>query len=386
MAPKRKRTSLQTSPRKKTNRSGRPRKSEVNYNEPSSEDLGPFYRVRNILDENAKQYKVDWEDGPHGEQYPPTWEPKDFVNEVAIEDWENIKKKRGKSGKERVQSTTPQSSPQPKKRGRGRPRKNTVPAPDSGDVARSLVTSPSPADQESEAAGPPPVSTPRPAPCSSDRLLEIPDSHPGNRQQNSPSLDHVASSPERVTPKANRLQSKSRSATSIEVHISPRKRTEGEDYLDFTSSQVISGTQPQPEDSAPDSSRSYPVDAAAAPNLTQKHSQYEPEDTSRSEYTGPSAPITSSSGVHTFSNYHQYPSGTVIPDSQSLNDSLSYVPSQNKSRESDQTNGSEVLPLPATKTQDLHTPYSQTVPESSILQVCLMLSGLGDYARRHELT
>ena len=32
-----------------------------------------YYSVRNILDEDSERYLIDWEDGPKGDKYEPSW-------------------------------------------------------------------------------------------------------------------------------------------------------------------------------------------------------------------------------------------------------------------------------------------------------------------------
>lgn len=50
------------------------------------------YQVRNILEERGRKYLIDWEDDPiTGQQYEPTWEPKENANEKAVIDWERQK-------------------------------------------------------------------------------------------------------------------------------------------------------------------------------------------------------------------------------------------------------------------------------------------------------
>jgi hypothetical protein len=51
-------------------------------------DYDKEYKVRDILDEKGATYLVDWEDDSEtGEKFPPTWEPKKNVNELAVESW-----------------------------------------------------------------------------------------------------------------------------------------------------------------------------------------------------------------------------------------------------------------------------------------------------------
>lgn len=56
-------------------------------------DPDVFYEIRGILKETRDKYEIDWADGPEGEQYEPTWEPKGNVTELAKREWEVQKAK-----------------------------------------------------------------------------------------------------------------------------------------------------------------------------------------------------------------------------------------------------------------------------------------------------
>lgn len=217
-------------------------------------------------------------------------------------------------------------STEPPRRRRGRPRKNTVPETTHAE----------------------------------ELLDEIQDSVRDSDQRLDQAPDLVVE--QRAQAIHSDLEPETRVAVSPEVRITPRREFEDEaDDIAFPSSQVISGTQPH-RDTTPEPS--LVVDAAAAPNLTQKHSQYEPGDTSRSEETSASALANSSSSIHTFPAPSQFPVDAVIPDSQSL-DSSSYLPTQTRSQQSYETQSqSYILP---------ESTYSR-IPESSIPQVCLFVS------------
>lgn len=46
------------------------------------------YKIRTIVAESRKKYLIDWEDDEQtGETFEPTWEPKAYANQLAIEDW-----------------------------------------------------------------------------------------------------------------------------------------------------------------------------------------------------------------------------------------------------------------------------------------------------------
>jgi len=54
-----------------------------------------YYTIRGILDENATDYLVDWED-IGSQSFSPTWEPKGNDTDLAIQVWEEEKKKIGR--------------------------------------------------------------------------------------------------------------------------------------------------------------------------------------------------------------------------------------------------------------------------------------------------
>lgn len=88
MAKKRKRSSKDTTPRK--------RAREPHPHGEFDEDKE--YKIRAIVDETKTRYQIEWEDDEvSGEQYPLSWEPKGFANKLAVEDWEETKKQRRSS-------------------------------------------------------------------------------------------------------------------------------------------------------------------------------------------------------------------------------------------------------------------------------------------------
>ena len=407
MPPKRQRSSSPDVARKKAKsvgkKRGRPRKhqstaseitnsaqSSVNQHPHGEIDTAKFYVVRAILDETAKQYKIDWEDGSDGEEYVPTWEPKSHVNDLAVASWEEIKAQRRSEIDQDVsvadtsidKSLAPTS--ETVKRSRGRPRKHTIVQPGPkrprgrprkhhpplhrssqqpgidatlrDDTIRARDQS---SRGRSETRVQEEASTPQPTP---ESLLEIQDSYSEPRQQRRHPVA-VQQSEHNHLDETERLFLSRRRTRSPEVRNTPllQQVQQEIDVSDFTSSQVISGTQPIP---------SQP-DAAAAKNLTQKHSQYEPERSSSPEEDTGSAIATSSPSVHTYATCQQLPSSAVIPDSQSFNDSLSYAASQNRSiRQYGETSSSQSHDLGANRSQILLVD-SQIVLQSSYAQVGL---------------
>lgn len=232
------------------------------------------WEVDEILEENAGQYKISWApNSVTGEIYPPTWEKKGNVNQEAIQDWEEKRRQR-------------QSGLLAEKRGRGRPvkrsslsKKNTTPA--------ALVS-----NRESEQDSSPATPIPR----GSRRVI---DSSPSIGTQQTRASQRSKRSGVSTQEGAGLLEASQQSIPEslstpehrpIEIAV-PQLRASQQDqfsYHDsspaFPSSQIITGTAPQPEQSPisqPAPSQRL-VDAAAAPDLTQKHSPYENVDTSGS--------------------------------------------------------------------------------------------------------
>lgn len=53
------------------------------------------YKVKQILQENRRKYLIAWEDDEvTGEKFEPSWEPKEYANELAVRDWKERKKSR----------------------------------------------------------------------------------------------------------------------------------------------------------------------------------------------------------------------------------------------------------------------------------------------------
>lgn len=326
-----------------------------------------YWPVRRIAAERGNKYLIDWEDDPDGTKHPKTWEPKEFATEAAVLEWEATK---------------------PNRAGRGRPRKS-IPG------GRKSIASP--------VAGPISTSKKKAGTYRKSRIVESSsapeigasqDALVQEQDEEGLGLDFQADVADNEQERANDsyaepiqdqdlvseqlLQEFQETTTplspptrrEVEVRISPVRTRD--DYEDFDSSQLITGTQP---------SQSQPpvIDAGAAPNLTQKHSQYEPEDTPKSteDNTG-SADVTSSSSANINTATQQFESSAIIPDSQSLLDSTSYIPSGDKSEESskdsDKTGSDPAAtnPLaPSQVTTDSQAgPDSQTVPEGSFLKVC----------------
>lgn len=334
-----------------------------------------YWPVRRIAAERGNKYLIDWEDDPDGTKHPKTWEPKEFATEAAVLEWEATK---------------------PNRSGRGRPRKSI---PRARKSIASPVAGPSSTSKKKagtyrksrivESSSAPEVG------ASQDALVQEQDQEGlglifeadvANNEQERADDSYAEPVQDQGLVSEQLLQEFQETSTplspptrrEVEVRISPVR--DRDDYEDFDSSQLITGTQPQQNSSqAPSQSQPPLIDAGAAPNLTQKHSQYDPGDTSKSteDNTG-SADVTSSSSVHISPATQQFESSAVIPDSQSLLDSTSYIPSGDKSEESskdsDKTGSDPAAanPLPPSQvtTDSQAGPDTQIVPESSFLKVC----------------
>ncbi|GKZ19667.1 hypothetical protein AbraCBS73388_004572 [Aspergillus brasiliensis] len=95
-------TSYANHKRKKRWRSQHVVQSNDNEAEDESGTLGADeWYINCILDETESQYLIDWE-GP----WTPTWEPKENANDIAVQVWED-KKRRDQTQEELVRSNTP---------------------------------------------------------------------------------------------------------------------------------------------------------------------------------------------------------------------------------------------------------------------------------------
>ncbi|GAM83977.1 hypothetical protein ANO11243_019670 [Dothideomycetidae sp. 11243] len=281
------------------------------------------YEVEAILDENKTQYLISW--APNivtGEEYSPGWYPKSFVNRPAVQDWERKKKLK------RVASLSPIH-----KRRRGRPKK------DHG--SRSGL----PTSQRKSLAhqsNSPSVSKPtRPA---ARRIIDsspLPESHDQTtfKEHSSPSISEQASLPPQSQHTVHYLEPIDH---QVRIEISPLRSSQraqyaSGSYLDFRTSQLLTGSAPEQrsglELSHSPSTQSRYIDAAAAPDLSQRHSQYQ-EDYVSSSPSGLNTDATTSvpqSGPSVV--FAGRDRSLVVPDSQSGNSSLLLVPqSESESR------------------------------------------------------
>ncbi|KAH0335695.1 hypothetical protein KCU81_g8909, partial [Aureobasidium melanogenum] len=198
--------------------------------------------------------------------------------------------------------------------------------------------------------------------------------------EDSEMYDAAAAQLQRETRSA-RKQSPSRQPSSPGREQSP---VFNEEFSDFRSSQIISGTQPEPP--RPEKSIISPeeltdsqhlVDAAAASSLSAKNSPYEPGATSGSTFVN--STVNSSSSVHTLliPLARRFGADAVIPDSQSHLDASSVHISEQIAGEQqmddqmetfeDASTESQVVVEQADATQQV-TNHEQPVPESSMVQ------------------
>lgn len=208
--------------------------------------------------------------------------------------------------------------------------------------------------------------------------------------EDSEMYDAAAAQLQRETRSA-RKQSPSRQPSSSGREQSP---VFNEEFSDFRSSQIISGTQPEPprpEKSiiSPEELTDSPhlVDAAAASSLSAKNSPYEPGATSGSTFVN--STVNSSSSVHTLliPLARRFGADAVIPDSQSHLDASSVHISEQIAGEQqmddqmetseDASTESQVVVEQADATQQV-TNHEQSVPESSMVQVRSIHSPIHD--------
>ncbi|KAG8628368.1 hypothetical protein KVT40_004241 [Elsinoe batatas] len=270
------------------------------------------FEVEEILEEDAKRYRIAWApNSTTGQVYSPTWEKKSNVNQEAIDDWEAKKRQR------ETTSTTP-------KRARGRPKKL---ATDGSAGSTSTQGRAQRRQQESSPA--------TPVPGRSRRVIESSPSlgtqgtNTSARSRRSVAKPQEYQVEDSASPASQYQPAPHR---SFEISIPQLRQSQQDQYSyhasspSFSSSQIITGTAPRPGQSpSAQASGSQPlVDAAAAPDLTQKHSQYQQVNTSAS------GEETTTSGEATRSDIQeQTGSGSLQVSARSHPDqaaSQSYVP------------------------------------------------------------
>lgn len=84
-------------------------------------DYDKEYKVKNILGENKRQYLIDWaEDEETGAQYPPTWEPKSYVNKEAVQDWKDQQARKVQETQAQASSSAAPATPSRRRKGKSR--------------------------------------------------------------------------------------------------------------------------------------------------------------------------------------------------------------------------------------------------------------------------
>ncbi|KAG9894144.1 hypothetical protein KCU94_g12358, partial [Aureobasidium melanogenum] len=200
--------------------------------------------------------------------------------------------------------------------------------------------------------------------------------------EDSETYDAAAAQLQRETRSARKQSPSRQPSSTVRREQSP---VFNEEFSDFRSSQIISGTQPEPPrpekqttTSPEELTDSQPVvDAAAASSLSARNSPYEPGATSGSTFVN--STVNSSSSVHTLPNplARRFGADAVIPDSQSHLDASSvHISEQRIAGEQqmddqmetfeDATTESEVVVERADPQQVVS--HEQPVPESSMVQ------------------
>ncbi|KAF2153493.1 hypothetical protein K461DRAFT_293754 [Myriangium duriaei CBS 260.36] len=285
------------------------------------------YEVKEILDERTNEYLISW--APNritGEEYPPDWNRKEYVNLTAIEDWE--RKKKIKRSDELDRRTPPRIRIKIRGYPKETPSVNTESSTTIDDQNGVLIQ-----DRGTSAAASSARRNSRKVVESSPVSASTPQQHISSSLTSSgPS----SSSPQ--PPSADPTPPKSRNR-EVRIELSPLRPSQRAQYaeysnIDFDSSQVISGTAPEQRrdgSSEPHSTQTRYIDAGAAPDLTQQHSEYDNVDTSKSTSDpDQSAEVSTSSQPKDSSDRNQ---SSIIPDSQSGLGSLLYIaPTQSDSQ------------------------------------------------------
>lgn len=275
-------------------------------------DLGDdsgIYEVADILDERKGEYLISWAPHPRtGEEYTPSWTPKVFVNRLAVDHWKETKRRR----KAQEQSLRDRETAR-----HNRPERETP----SHYIPRARGETPPDASVKRA-----PKIILRLRPKQSSGQTEIDETHESAVNNQSALTTSTSEPPD----------------SRIQIEVAPISASQralySEGYFsDFRSSQVISGTAPEQDSgSRKTESNSYgPVDAAAAPNLTQDHSEYEDIDTPRSTSISSTSNAGGSDAVSTqgtdpssSASVHQE---LLVEDSQSAPTTLLYISSQTNS-------------------------------------------------------
>lgn len=76
------------------------KKKKVETKEADTEtaETEKYYEARGILQESPTQYLIDWApDSDTGEEYDPSWEPKENANQLLIADWNKFKEQQSQN-------------------------------------------------------------------------------------------------------------------------------------------------------------------------------------------------------------------------------------------------------------------------------------------------
>ena len=344
------------------------------------------YLVKEIIDERKRngkvEYLIDWEidyrKDPKGKVYDPDWTTKDLVHIIPRRAWRaklraaggykawvrqqsEVKKQESKKGRGRPKKNeAPIATPAPiltattpeqiaPKRAQGRPRKSTAlpqnlaPTSKASTLEPEITAEPG-SDHDEDEESIPAVQDQR-----RKRRPLVEDSSPDPEEgQSAPiqTIPETADSPSEIL-QADLAAAASSGASNIRVNIPQASKSSKAEFAGFSSSpfkasEVISGTAPQATDeSATAPSQPDLIDAGAALDLTQQHSEYEGDTSKSTNDTTGSGAITGSSTTHLASDQVTTQKGAVIPDSQSQLDSASFVPSTQEASGSKTTSGLE---------------------------------------------
>lgn len=364
---KRKRSSSSPPPRKKSTTSKSKSKSKQKPIYVGEEDV---YEVKEILESDGENYKVDWEpNAVTGEVYDPEWIPKGNVTEDLREAWEAIN-----GAGSPVVKASKRGRPTGSKKWKGKQSQSVIPAAIEGGIESSeedntdlvqkkrrrlstqkriIESSPAPSEENAQAR----------AKTSNSEEGSPLITRSGSLSHTLPinSTEGAASRPAVPSPRSLK-----RKVVIIPTALSPEAKATylPESSPPFSSSQVISGTAPQLEGGS--QPQPHFVDAAAATNLTQAHSQYQQVDTSKSTNDTTGSLVATTSSSNNPDSAPENLQGPIVPDSQSLGDSLSYVPTTQEA--SGATSGENASEDQISHTGSSQTSEVQNVPESSIVQ------------------
>lgn len=250
-----------------------------------------LYKAKCILNESKTKYQIDWIDDPKtGESFKPTWEPKGNANKELVDDWKRRK---------RVEEEPKKKTPKPASTGAQRRRSSGAAA--SPATSRKQKSPTLRRRRVVKSASP----TPEPEPqLEQEQELEAeqeqeqePEAEPDQLPVASPAPQDPIVTPE-IAPR-----------TRLEVVITQPTDYNPSDYEGFTASQI-----PWASQAAPVSSQQQQTGPTA--DCSQASSSTQP-----GSYKGNYVP------AEELLRQPRFADGAVIPDSESLHENSSYIPS-----------------------------------------------------------